>query len=82
MKTPMKTILSLALLTVMSTAALAQTPDTCAGYLKAQAEMKAALRASGTAVPPTDPMDAKIEAYCQKNPNAPLSEAMEKALAQ
>lgn len=77
----MKTILSLALLTAMSTAALAQA-DTCAAYLRAQAEMKAALRSAGTAVPPVDPMDAKIEAYCTRNPNAPLAEAMQKALAE
>jgi hypothetical protein len=78
----MKTLLSLALLAAMSTAALAQTPDTCAAYLRAQAEVKAALKASGTALPPADPLDAKLEAYCQKNPNAPLTEAMEKAMAQ
>ncbi|QCI67158.1 hypothetical protein [Phreatobacter stygius] len=78
----MKMILSLVLLTAMSAAAAAQTADTCAGYLRAQAEMKAALRSAGTAMPPADPMDAKIEAYCTRNPNAPLAEAMQKALAQ
>jgi len=76
----MKTILSAALLAMLSTSAMAQGADTCAGYLKTLAEMQAALRASGTTPPPTDPTDAKIIAYCRANPNASLADAMTKAL--
>jgi hypothetical protein len=76
----MKTILTAAFLAMLGTSAMAQGADTCAGYLKALAEMQAAMRASGTAAPPTDPTDAKIIAYCRANPTASLADAMTKAL--
>ncbi|QCK86853.1 hypothetical protein E8L99_14365 [Phreatobacter aquaticus] len=78
----MKSILSLALLVGLSGATMAQGADTCAGYLKTLEEMRTAMRASGTALPAPEPTDAAIEAYCKKNPTAPLATAMEKALSQ
>ncbi|MCZ8315393.1 hypothetical protein [Phreatobacter sp.] len=75
----MKTVLAAAIAVAISSTAFAQTPDTCAGYLKALADMQAALRQSGATPPPTDPNDAKIIAYCRANPNAPLADAMTKA---
>lgn len=76
----MKTLIAAALLAVVSTGAMAQSADTCAGYLKALEEMQAALRASRQPIPPTDPNDAKIIAYCRANPTATLADAMMKAL--
>ena len=75
----MKTLIAAAMLALVSTAAMAQTADTCAGYLKTIEEMQAALRAARQTPPPTDPNDAKIIAYCRANPNAPLADAMQRA---
>ncbi len=76
----MKPILTAAFLAMLTTSAMAQGANTCAGYLKALAEMEAAMKSAGATAPPTDPNDAKIIAYCRANPNAPLAEAMTKAL--
>ncbi len=75
----MKILIAAAVAVVLSSTAFAQTPDTCAGYLKTLADMQAALRQSGATPPPTDPNDAKIIAYCRANPNASLADAMTKA---
>jgi hypothetical protein len=77
---PMKMLFAAALVACSSSVALAQSADTCAGYLKALADMQAAMRTAGQTPPPTDPTDAKIIAYCRANPNASLADAMTKAL--
>ncbi|MGQ3357191.1 MAG: hypothetical protein ACT6XY_22035 [Phreatobacter sp.] len=76
----MKPILTAAFLALLTTSAMAQGADTCAGYLKSLAEMEAAMKSAGAAMPPTDPNDAKIIAYCRANPRASLADAMTKAL--
>lgn len=76
----MKSIIAAAILALASSGAMAQSPDTCAGYLKTLQEMQAAMRSAGQTPPPTDPNDAKIIAYCRANPNASLTDAMTKAL--
>jgi len=77
---PMKSLIAAAMLALMTSGAMAQSADTCAGYLKALEEMQAAMRAARQTPPPTDPNDAKIIAYCRANPTASLADAMTKAL--
>ncbi len=76
--------IALAFLIASSTAAVAQTDMSCADYLKADQQMQAAMTAADRAALAKDPaataLDRKVRDYCTKNPKAPASEAMEKAM--
>ena len=81
----MKSLAGAFALTLASlTPAFAQANMSCADYLKADAQMQAGMSAADKAALAKDPtaaaMDRKMRAYCQKNPTAPASEAMEKAV--
>ncbi|WP_375458027.1 hypothetical protein [uncultured Enterovirga sp.] len=75
---------TLALALLSAGPAPAQTDMSCADYLKADAEMQAAISAADKAALAKDPsataLDRKVREYCTKNPKAPASEAMEKAV--
>lgn len=71
-------------MTVSSTAAFAQADMSCADYLKADAQMQAAMspaeKAAVTADPSAAALDRKVKTYCVANPKSPVSEAMTKAM--
>lgn len=78
------THVTLALALLSSAPALAQADMSCADYLKADAQMQAAMTPADKAALSKDPtavaLDRKVRDYCTKNPKAPASEAMEKAM--
>lgn len=63
---------------------LAQADMSCADYIKADAQMQASMSAADKAAMTADPtaaaLDRKVRDYCVKNPKAPVSEAMQKAM--
>jgi hypothetical protein len=75
---------TLALALLSAGPALAQTDMSCADYLKADAQMQAAMSPADKAALAKDPsaaaLDRKVRDYCTKNPKALASEAMEKAM--
>ena len=76
--------LALAFILATSTAAVAQQDMSCADYLKGDQQMQAALTPADRAALASDPaataLDRKVRDYCTKNPRAPASEAMAKAM--
>lgn len=56
----------------------------CADYLKADAQMQASMSAADKAALTADPaaaaLDRKVRDYCSRNPKAPVSEAMQRAM--
>jgi hypothetical protein len=85
----MKTITAIAAVaaTVFAVQAQAQSM-TCADYLKADKQMQSAMGGApaSTGNPQMDAqakaMDAKLKAYCTKNPSVDVSKAMEAAMMQ
>jgi hypothetical protein len=69
---------------LLPASAFAQTDMSCTDYLKADAEMQAAMSPADKAAMQSDPksvdLDDKARAYCEANPTAPASEAMLKAM--
>ena len=70
--------ITLTLAPLSAAPALAQTDMSCADYLKADAQMQAAMSPADKAALPKDPsaaaLDRKAREYCTKNPKAPASE--------
>ncbi|MDB5644740.1 hypothetical protein [Methylobacterium sp.] len=69
---------------VLPAPSFAQADMSCADYLKADAQMQAAMSPADKAAMQADPqaadLDNKVRAYCKANPKAPASEAMAKAM--
>ena len=65
-------------------AATAQADMSCADYLKADAQMQAAMTPADKAAMQSDPqaaeLDNKVRSFCKANPKTPVSEAMSKAI--
>lgn len=80
----LKLLSASALLALLPVAAMAQADMSCADYLKADAQMASQMSAADKATLAADPtaaaLDNKVRAYCTKNPKAPASEAMQKAM--
>jgi hypothetical protein len=81
-----KLLCTTAILLLLPAAAMAQTDMSCGDYLKADAQMMASMSAADKALLTADPtaaaLDRKMKAYCTKNPKAPTSEAMQKAMTE
>jgi hypothetical protein len=79
-----RTLLVTAGIFALTTAAAVAQTDSCADFLKADAQMQAAMSPADKAALSSDPaaaaLDRKLRDYCTKNPKAPLSEAMTKAI--
>ncbi|MBB2963504.1 hypothetical protein [Methylobacterium sp. R2-1] len=71
-------------LTLLPAAVSAQADMSCADYLKADAQMQAAMSPADRAAMQSDPhaadLDNKVRAYCKANLKASVSEAMSKAI--
>ncbi|KQP95555.1 hypothetical protein ASF55_00060 [Methylobacterium sp. Leaf119] len=70
--------------TFLPAAVSAQADMTCADYLKADAQMQAAMSPADRAAMQSDPqaadLDNKVRTYCKANLKAPVSDAMSKAM--
>ncbi|WHQ72510.1 hypothetical protein [Methylorubrum extorquens] len=88
MPMPRSAQLCLALLalgaTVLPATVSAQADMSCADYLKADAQMQAAMSPADRAAVQSDPqavdLGNKVRTYCKANLKAPVSEAMSKAM--
>lgn len=71
-------------LALLPSLASAQADMSCADYLKADAQMQAAMTPADKAAMQSDPqaaeLDNKVRALCKANPKTPVSEAMSKAM--